>query len=50
MVWMRNFDPNFEGSDEELLKYLTDQKTSIEEVSRKMNESLQKGEELLSQN
>ncbi len=47
MVWMRNFDPNFEGSDEEVLKYLTDQKASIEEVNKNMKESLKKGQELL---
>ncbi len=47
MVWMRNFDPNFEGSDEEVLKYLTDQKSSIEEVNKNMKESLKKGQELM---
>ncbi len=47
MVWMRNFDPNFEGTDEETLKYLTDQKSSIQEVNKNMKESLKKGQELL---
>lgn len=47
MVWMRNFDPNFEGTDEEILKYLTDQKTSIEQVNKDMKETLKRGEELL---
>jgi len=50
MVWMRNFDPNFEGSDEEILKYLTDQKTSIDEVNKNMKETLKKGQELLGSN
>lgn len=50
MVWMRNFDPNFEGTDGEVLKYLTAQKTSIEEVNKNMKETLKKGEELLSAN
>ncbi len=47
MVWMRNFDPNFDGTDEEILKYLTDQKASIQEVNKNMKESLEKGQELL---
>ncbi|MEP1094420.1 MAG: hypothetical protein ABJG78_04890 [Cyclobacteriaceae bacterium] len=50
MVWMRNFDPNFDGSDEEVLKYLTAQKTSIEVVNKNMKETLKKGQELLSSN
>ncbi|MEP5611079.1 MAG: hypothetical protein ABJP45_02460 [Cyclobacteriaceae bacterium] len=50
MVWMRNFDPNFDGSDEEVLKYLTAQKSSIEEVNRNMKETLKKGQELLDSN
>ena len=47
MMWMRNFDPNFEGTDEETLKYLTDQKTSIGEVNTRMKETLKKGQALL---
>ena len=50
MAWMRNFDPNFDGSDEEVLKYLTAQKTSIEEVNKNMKETLKRGEELLRAN
>ena len=50
MEWMRNFDPNFEGTDEETLKYLNAQKASIQEVNKRMKESLKKGEELLAEN
>ncbi len=50
MIWMRNFDPDFEGTDEEVLQYLTDQKTSITEVNKNMKEALMKGEELLGSN
>lgn len=47
MDWMRNFEPEFEGTDEERLNYFTEQKKSIEEVKRAMNESLANGEEFL---
>ncbi len=47
MDWMRNFDPNFEGTDEEVLKYLNDQKASITKVRTDMLESLENGEKLL---
>jgi hypothetical protein len=50
MNWMRNFNPNFEGTDEETLNYLNEQKASIEEVNKNMKESLSKGEALLSSN
>lgn len=47
MSWMRNFDPEFEGTEEERLDYFKNQKTSIEEVKKVMNESLAKGREML---
>lgn len=49
MNWMRNFDPNFEGTEEEILKYLDDQKKSIEQVKQKMLQSLDTGKALLEQ-
>ena len=50
MDWMRSFDPNFEGTDEEILKYLTEQKALIEEVRKNMLESLSEGQKLLDAN
>ena len=47
MDWMRNFEPEFEGSEEEMLKYFNEQKVSIEEVKKAMDESLARGEEYL---
>ena len=47
MNWMRNFEPEFTGSEEEIFKYLTDQKASIEEVRAKMVESWENGKKVL---
>ena len=47
MAWMRQYEPAFEGTDEEVLRYLQEQKSSIEKVQKDMLESLAKGEELL---
>ncbi|WP_258103767.1 hypothetical protein [Marinoscillum sp. MHG1-6] len=47
MDWMRNFDPNFEGTEEEVEEYLTKKKKGIEKVSEMMNNSLAKGQEAL---
>lgn len=50
MNWMRNYDPRMEGmSDEEKITYLTDQKSSIEEVSKQMKSSISKAESYLNQ-
>lgn len=50
MVWMRNFDPNFEGTDEEVLNYLNEKKESISKVKEDMIGSLGKGQEMLEGN
>ena len=50
MEWMRNFDPDFEGTEAEILKYLTDQKAAIEQVNLNMKESLKRGEAILEEN
>lgn len=47
MIWMRNFNPEFEGSEEEIFKYLTEQKASIEEVKTKMLEADENGQKIL---
>ena len=47
MDWMRNYDPNFIGSETETIKYLSDKKLAIEQVSIQMKESLSNGEMLL---
>ena len=43
MSWMRNFDPNFEGTYEQELQYLSSQKESISQVNKDMKESLEAG-------
>ena len=42
--WMRNFDPDFEGTYEERLNYLNEQKGSITQVRKEMLESLEAGQ------
>lgn len=49
MVWMRGFEPNYEGTDEEVIAYLQDQKVKIEKVREAMNGSLAAGKSLLGQ-
>lgn len=44
MDWMRNFDPNFEGSEEEIEAYLLKKKKGIEKVAEMMNTSLAAGQ------
>lgn len=48
MQWMRAFEPEFEGADEEVMQYLKDQKVAIQKVKEDMNASLVKGKEVLS--
>ena len=50
MDWMRNFDPNFEGTYEETLNYLNEKKASIEVVRKNMLESKSEGEKVLEAN
>ncbi|MEO9475012.1 MAG: hypothetical protein ABJG41_05745 [Cyclobacteriaceae bacterium] len=47
MDWMRNFDPNFEGTEDEVKEYLMKKKKGIEKVAEAMNSSLEKGENAL---
>ncbi|WP_370089923.1 hypothetical protein [Ekhidna sp.] len=47
MQWMRDFEPEFEGTDDEIRQYLEDQKIAIQQVKEDMNKSLAKGKEVL---
>jgi hypothetical protein len=47
MVWMRNFNPQFEGSEEAMDAYLKDQLKSIELVKTDMMGALAEGQEAL---
>ena len=47
MQWMRSFEPEFEGTDEEVIQYFKDQKASIEKVKADMLESLESGQKAL---
>ncbi len=50
MQWMRDFNPDFEGSYEEELKYLNEQKEGITKVRDDMLSSLADGEKILEEN
>lgn len=50
MEWMRNYDPNFEGTEGEVRDYLEDQKEKITTVRDNMLESLKSGNDLLNNN
>lgn len=47
MQWMRNYEPEFEGTNEEVKQYLEDQRIAIKQVKEDMNKSLAKGKEVL---
>ena len=47
MEWMRNFEPEYEGTHDELLQYFKDQKIKVEKVKEDMLESLASGEKAL---
>ena len=49
MQWMHQFESDFKGTNEEVKKYLEDQKVSIQQVKDDMNGSLEKGKEVLAQ-
>lgn len=50
MSWMREFDTDFEGKvEEDVMSYLKDQMTKIEEVGKMTNLALKKAEELLAE-
>ncbi|MBC6426157.1 MAG: hypothetical protein GDA51_06750 [Ekhidna sp.] len=46
MDWMRNYDPEFEGSDEEVKAYFEDQKIAIQKVKKNMESSLADGKKV----
>jgi len=50
MVWMRNYEPNFEGTEEEQRAYFEEQKKGIQKVKEDMEQSLATGEEIISRN
>lgn len=45
--WMQNYNPNFDGSYDEVMEYLNEKKVSIEQVKKDMEGSLLKGRDLL---
>ena len=47
MQWMRAYEPDFAGSDEEIKNYLEAQKQSIEKVRDEMKKSLADGKNAL---
>lgn len=47
MQWMRAYEPEFEGTDEEIETYLNEQKIAVAKVRDDMNESLESGKEAL---
>lgn len=50
MAWMREFNPDFEGMvSEEIIKYLNEQKTKIEQVGKVTHAALNHAEELLAE-
>lgn len=44
MQWMRAYEPDFEGTEEEVKAYLEAQKASIQQVKEEMESSLEKGQ------
>ncbi len=49
MAWMRNFDPNYEGTPQEVEKYLQSQLKDIEMVKSDMIKSLEEGKKALAE-
>jgi hypothetical protein len=47
MQWMRGYEPEYEGTEEEIVQYLNDQKASIQQVKEDMLTSLAEGKKLL---
>lgn len=45
--WMQNYEPDFQGTDEEYLEYLNGQKEAIQKVKDDMEGSLADGKALL---
>ncbi len=49
MDWMRQYEPNLEGTEEEVLKYYKEQREGIQEVKERMLNALEKGQKALSE-
>lgn len=49
MEWMRQYEPEFTGDDDEVWNYYTLQKEEIKKVSDLMNNELKEGQALLNQ-
>ncbi len=49
MIWMRNYEHDFEGTDEEKEKYLLKQKERIQRISDNMTKTLKEGVQVLTQ-
>ncbi len=47
MQWMRAYEPDFEGTEEELRAYFEEQKQAIQEVKNQMESTLAMGEKAL---
>lgn len=47
MNWMRNYEPDFQGTKEEIIDYLKQQKMAIQKVKDDMESSLQNGKQLI---
>lgn len=50
MGWMRQYEPDFKGTDDEVKVYLDEQKKSIQEVKESMLGAIEKGQAALNQN
>ena len=49
MVWMRAYNPNFEGTNDEVAAYLEGQQKSVDQVKKDMLSSLEAGKALLAE-
>lgn len=49
MQWMRDYEPEFEGTEEEIRAYLEEQKNAVQKVKEAMLGALEKGEGIKNQ-
>lgn len=49
MEWMRQYEPDMEGTEEELLEYYKSQRAGIQEVKVRMLNALEQGQKALSE-
>ena len=47
MDWMNQYEPQFEGTEKDQVKYYSDQRTSIQTVKERMLNALEKGQKAL---